>query len=179
MELFKNIFFNTDKIVENTEIKVTYAGYLFQNGSPSVNLYYGYGENWENSGYIVMEKTDLGFQANVCVGSGTTLNFCFNNDNGEWDNNQGQDYKFAIEQDQIIDAIIEQDVPVDGFVPEDDDVTTVTNNNGTQTNTQNTTSLCKTQTTWAELFKRTWNNLVNFITKLFSGDKDSVNQNNK
>ena len=29
---------------------------------------------------------------------------------------------------------------VDGFVPEDDDVTTVTNNNGTQTNTQNTES---------------------------------------
>ena len=29
MELVKNIFFNTDKIVENTEIKITYAGYLF------------------------------------------------------------------------------------------------------------------------------------------------------
>lgn len=32
MELFRNIFFNTDKVVENTTVKVTYAGKLFQNG---------------------------------------------------------------------------------------------------------------------------------------------------
>ena len=32
MELFRNIFFNTDKVVENTNVKVTYAGKLFQNG---------------------------------------------------------------------------------------------------------------------------------------------------
>ena len=46
MELFRNIFFNTDKVVENTDVKVTYAGNLFQNGSEDVTVHYGFGENW-------------------------------------------------------------------------------------------------------------------------------------
>ena len=47
MELFRNIFFNTDKVIENTDVKVTYAGKLFQNGSEDVTVHYGFGENWE------------------------------------------------------------------------------------------------------------------------------------
>lgn len=31
MELVKNIFFNTDKLVENSTVKISYAGKLFQN----------------------------------------------------------------------------------------------------------------------------------------------------
>ena len=31
MELAKNIFFNTDKLVGNTTVKVSYTGNLFQN----------------------------------------------------------------------------------------------------------------------------------------------------
>ena len=31
MELTKNIFFNTDKLVENSKVKISYTGDLFQN----------------------------------------------------------------------------------------------------------------------------------------------------
>ncbi|MBR2743694.1 MAG: hypothetical protein IKE01_00135 [Clostridia bacterium] len=96
MELVKNIFFNTDKIVENTEVKVTYAGTLFQNGSDSVNVHYGFGNNWDNAKDVPMEKTELGFQANIVITSGDTLNMCFNNSNGEWDNNYGSNYGFSV-----------------------------------------------------------------------------------
>ena len=30
MELVKNIFFNTDKLIENTKVKISYTGKLFQ-----------------------------------------------------------------------------------------------------------------------------------------------------
>ena len=30
MELVKDIFFNTDKLIENTKIKISYVGKLFQ-----------------------------------------------------------------------------------------------------------------------------------------------------
>ena len=30
MELVKNIFFNTDKLVENSNVKISYTGDLFQ-----------------------------------------------------------------------------------------------------------------------------------------------------
>ena len=29
MELVKNIFFNTDKLVENAKVKISYTGHLF------------------------------------------------------------------------------------------------------------------------------------------------------
>ena len=77
MELVKNIFFNTDKIVENTEIKITYAGALFQNGSNEVIIHLGFGDDWNNAQDIAMNKTELGFQANVNVIEATKLNFCF------------------------------------------------------------------------------------------------------
>ena len=97
MELVKNIFFNTDKIVGDTDVKVTYAGKLFQNGADNVTIHCGYGENWEKSQDIPMQKTELGFQANVYVQPESKLNFCFKDSAGIWDNNNGTNYSFKIE----------------------------------------------------------------------------------
>ena len=36
MELVKNIFFNTDKLVENSKIKISYTGKFFQDNSEKV-----------------------------------------------------------------------------------------------------------------------------------------------
>lgn len=100
MELVKNIFFNTDKLVENTNIKISYTGTLFQNGSEEVYIHYGFGQNWENVNEIKMEKTELGFQAEIFLTEGSTFNFCFKNNNNEWDNNSNNNYIFNIEKKQ-------------------------------------------------------------------------------
>ena len=89
MELTKNIFFNTDKLVENTTVKISYVGTLFQNNSEVVTIHYGFGPNWDNVSDVKMEKTELGFQAEINLLEGDTFNFCFNNENGIWDNNDG------------------------------------------------------------------------------------------
>ncbi len=98
MELVKNVFFNTDKLVENSKIKLSYTGALFENGSENVFLHYGFGLNWENLNEIEMEKTELGFQAEVELASFETFNFCFRDAKGSWDNNGGQNYIFPIEK---------------------------------------------------------------------------------
>ena len=49
MELTKNIFFNTDKLVENSKVKISYTGELFQNSSEEVSIHYGFGLNWDCS----------------------------------------------------------------------------------------------------------------------------------
>ena len=41
MELVKNIFFNTDKLVENSKIKISYTGIFFQDDSQDVFFHYG------------------------------------------------------------------------------------------------------------------------------------------
>lgn len=98
MELFKNIFFNTDKIIENSKIKISYVGTLFQNNSESVFLHYGFGTNWDSLAETEMKRTELGFQCELEILESDTLNFCFRNSNDEWDNNEGNDYIFQIEK---------------------------------------------------------------------------------
>jgi len=107
MELVKNIFFNTDKLVENSKIKISYTGELFQNGSEEVFIHYGFGTNWDNVTEIEMQKTELGFQAEIDLISSETFNFCFRNIENQWDNNDKQNYIFPIEKVEL--ALVPQE----------------------------------------------------------------------
>ena len=111
MELMKNIFFNTDKLIENSNVKISYTGKFFQDGSNDVFIHYGFGLNWDNVSDIQMEKTELGFQAELTLGEGETFNFCFRNCNNQWDNNDGQNYVFDLEKPQT-ELIVLEDEPV-------------------------------------------------------------------
>lgn len=102
MELVKNIFFNTDKIVEGSKVKISYVGYLFQNESEEVYLHYGFGINWDGVSEAKMEKTELGFQCEIDIANADSLNLCFRNGNNEWDNNFGQNFIFPIEEQEVI-----------------------------------------------------------------------------
>lgn len=108
MELVKNIFFNTDKLVENSKIKISYTGKLFQDNSEEVFIHYGFGINWDNINEIKMMKTELGFQAEIDLISSDTLNFCFRNSNNEWDNNNSKNYIFPIEKLELA-LVIQED----------------------------------------------------------------------
>ena len=98
MELTKNIFFNTDKLVANTTVKISYTGKLFQDKADEVFIHYGFGVSWENLTDIKMEKTELGFQAEITLNDSDSLSFCFNDGQGNWDNNDNQNYTFDIEE---------------------------------------------------------------------------------
>ena len=111
MELSKNIFFNTDKLVENSKVKISYTGKLFQDSAEEVSIHYGFGNNWDNVNDIQMEKTDLGFQAEIDLCEGDTFNFCFKDGNNCWDNNEGQNYIFPLEKVQT-ELLVLEDEPV-------------------------------------------------------------------
>ena len=111
MELVKNIFFNTDKLIENSNVKISYTGKFFQENSEKVFIHYGFGLNWDNINDIEMEKTELGFQAEISLGEGETFNFCFKNEKDEWDNNNCENYIFNIEK-QPTELIVLEDEPV-------------------------------------------------------------------
>lgn len=111
MELTKNIFFNTDKLVENSKVKISYIGKLYQDASEEVSIHYGFGQNWDNVNDIKMQKTDLGFQAEIDLLEGDSFSFCFNDGNGNWDNNDGQNYVFPLEKVQT-ELLVLEDEPV-------------------------------------------------------------------
>ena len=99
MELIKNIFFNTDKLIQKSKVKISYTGKFFQDNSEEVYIHYGYGLLWENVSELKMEKTELGFQAEIELLEGDTFNFCFKNEKNQWDNNDGANYIFELEKE--------------------------------------------------------------------------------
>lgn len=111
MELTKNVFFNTDKLVENSKVKISYTGKLFQDASQEVSIHYGFGLNWDGVNDIQMEKTDLGFQAEIDLIEGETFNFCFKNEQDIWDNNDGANFIFPLEKVQH-ELLVLDDEPV-------------------------------------------------------------------
>ena len=108
MELVKNIFFNTDKLVENTSVKISYTGKLFQENCEEVYIHYGFGINWDNLNEVKMVKTELGFQAEIELLSADTLNFCFRDNNNVWDNNNLENYIFPIEKVELA-LVVQED----------------------------------------------------------------------
>lgn len=98
MELVKNIFFNTDKLIQNSTVKISYIGKFFEDNSDEVFIHYGFGQNWDNLNEIKMEKTDLGFQTELELLESDSLNFCFRNGENIWDNNDNQNYIFELEK---------------------------------------------------------------------------------
>jgi len=109
MELTKNIFFNTDKLLQNSKVKISYIGKLFEDNSEEVYIHFGFGTFWDNLSDIKMEKTEIGFQAEVELLESDTFNFCFKNQNDEWDNNNGENYVFELEK-LPLDLIVADDL---------------------------------------------------------------------
>lgn len=108
MELSKNIFFNTDKLIQNSKIKISYTGKFFENNSEEVYIHYGFGLNWDNVNEVQMEKTELGFQTEIELLESETFNFCFRNENNEWDNNDSKNYVFELEKPSL-DLIVREE----------------------------------------------------------------------
>ncbi len=105
MELTKNIFFNTDKLVKNSPVKISYTGRFFEEDCEEVYIHYGFGVSWDNLSEVKMEKTELGFQAEIDLLDSDTFNFCFRNEKDEWDNNNTENYVFPLES-QNLDLVV-------------------------------------------------------------------------
>lgn len=97
MEFTKDIEFNMNPIV-NKELEITYNGFL--SGSDNVWIVYGFGDSWEHTTELKMEKYfSGGFSAKIKLLDYSTFNFCFKNDNYEWDNNNSNNYITQIDSE--------------------------------------------------------------------------------
>ena len=109
MELVKNIFFNTDKLIQNSRVKISYTGKFFEENSNEAFIHFGFGVSWDNLGELKMEKTDLGFQVEIDLLESDSFNFCFRNDMNEWDNNETNNYVFDLEK-PVLDLVLTDEV---------------------------------------------------------------------
>ena len=112
MELVKNIYFNTDKLIEDNSVKISYTGFFFQTNCEKVFLHFGFGNSWSGLKDVEMKKTELGFQAKIDLSSSEELHMCFRNEKDEWDNNFGQNFSFKVEKKpEVVALAIPDDDP--------------------------------------------------------------------
>lgn len=103
MDFTKDIYINKDIILEDSEIVILYKGFLFSNNLTSeLYISYGYGDLWDNKTEIKMKPSTFGYLATVKIGSGKNLQFCFRNNQGTWDNNNGGNYILPIEENESV-----------------------------------------------------------------------------
>jgi len=109
MELSKNVFFNTDKLIQNSTVKISYTGRFFEDSSEEVYIHFGFGLHWDNVSEVKMEKTEIGFQTEIELLEHDTFNLCFRNEKNEWDNNETQNYVFDLEK-PILDLVLTDEI---------------------------------------------------------------------
>lgn len=95
MDFTKDIYLNKEKIYEDSELIILYTGSLSKN-SDKIFISYGYGNYWDNKNEVELKKTDFGFLGNIDIKTGTDFQFCFRDANGNWDNNNYQNYILPI-----------------------------------------------------------------------------------
>lgn len=119
MEVTNDINFNNSPKAGN-ESKITYSGKLFQNGSSYVNIVYGFGDSWNNTTTKPMQKLDNGFVTNIRMREFDTFNFCFSDENNNWDNNNNLNYTSPILPGDVKQDIQEQPPIEDNDITEDE-----------------------------------------------------------
>lgn len=76
---------------------VTYNGMLSNKGAEEIYLHYGH-DGWHDTTTVPMSKTNSGnFITNIRVTGNEEINFCFKDNENNWDNNNGSDWKVDIE----------------------------------------------------------------------------------
>jgi Carbohydrate binding domain (family 25). len=75
--------------------KITYNGLLARNGATEIYVRIGFNGSWSHSRDYQMSRTGQGFEALIELQKGTfTLNICFRDSAGNWDNNSGANYSY-------------------------------------------------------------------------------------
>ena len=103
---FSNYIKFEGNLIQGSPVRITYSGYLFENGSESISMVYGFGSHWEHTNEVQMERTENGYTTEVNLLNYALFNFCFKNGNNEWDNNYGGNYVFEVAEKVVESAFI-------------------------------------------------------------------------
>ena len=103
----KDIFIEGN-LIENSKVKLHYKGKFTVEYSNEVFIICGYGPGWKNIVEQKMTWVGDGFSTELDLISNGVLNFCFRNDYGSWDNNNGNDYSVVVKE--YIEPVIEEKI---------------------------------------------------------------------
>ncbi len=106
MEFTNEISFDRE-LVKGQESKIKYNGYLARNGASSVTLVYGYDSDWKDTDSTPMVKVEKGFELALKIKPFEEFNFCFRDENNNWDNNYGNNFNAKINAENAVEQVVE------------------------------------------------------------------------
>lgn len=85
-------------IIKYEIINITYKGKLTKFKKNKLYVYYGYGNApiWHNVDQQEMKNSSKGYSAAIKIYGSELLNICFHDNQGHWDNNNGENWCFEI-----------------------------------------------------------------------------------
>ena len=100
MPIEETVYFDTTNLIEGRTAKLTYKGTLAVAGAEEIYVHYGFGLLWENVQEAKLTKVaDNTFEAEIALMSSDSINFCFRDDENNWDNNETHNYSMPIEKE--------------------------------------------------------------------------------
>ena len=78
------------------EVTLSYSGILVKDGADMVYAYLGYGDDWEEKGFVPLRNVDGVFKADFKVILPGTMNVSFKDSANNWDNNSTANYVFKV-----------------------------------------------------------------------------------
>lgn len=82
-------------------VKIMYNGLLSQNGADQVYLHMGYGDQWDKTHDLPMQRTINGWQRVIPLDVTGRMNFCFKDSANNWDNNYGSNWNVEVRASQF------------------------------------------------------------------------------
>ncbi len=107
------VFIDQNNLVHGKKAKLTYKGYLYQQGAEDVYVHLGFGLLWEGLREIKMTRTDDGFETQIPLEIADTLNFCFRDNWNNWDNNSYQNYSYDVARSETTNTTSASDTTAD------------------------------------------------------------------
>lgn len=115
MPIEETVYFDTANLTEGRTAKLTYKGTLAAANAEEIYVHYGFGLLWENLQETKLTKVcDGTYEADITMASYECINFCFKDNNNNWDNNETKNYSMPIEKAETIVTKVETvaiDVP--------------------------------------------------------------------
>lgn len=95
---FKNgLVVTPNVLVKGDKASVVYKGLLKDSGAETVYMHVGFGDQWENTQDIQMQKTGEGFETTLPITMDLPLKLAFRDCADNWDNNSSRDYTFEVQ----------------------------------------------------------------------------------
>lgn len=92
-----------EKVALAEKIEIRYKGILAKSGANRIYLHCGFGDGWKSIRDVAMSRDDDNtWRTLLELKDGSMVNFCFRDDAGNWDNNNGQNWGFVVEDSQLI-----------------------------------------------------------------------------